>query len=134
MENLPLLPSSIYLPGEHELAEGSIDLPWSKNPDGAIGVFARDHGATLPHRLVNSAKSWLCHTEGDRRGAILPWNAEEAGKLNVYQGGRKSRLEDDLRAHFEELKLTFERVVDSREFQRAEAPEPADARSTEAAS
>jgi len=68
-----LLPSAVYLPGDHELPEGSIDLPWSQSPDATVGVFARDHGATLPHRLITSAKSWLCHRGVDRRGAILPW-------------------------------------------------------------
>ena len=66
--NKSLLPSALYLPGEHELAEGSIDLPWSENPKGTVGFFAREHGATLPHRLVTSAKSWLCHRAVDRRG------------------------------------------------------------------
>ncbi len=72
-----LLPSALYLPGEHELAEGSIDLPWEKAPSGTVGTFAREQGATIPHRLVSSAKSWLCHRAVDRRGSILPWGEGE---------------------------------------------------------
>ena len=42
-----------------------------------IGVFAREHGAKVPGRLVSSAKSWLSHSGVDRRAAILPWTAAE---------------------------------------------------------
>ena len=42
-----------------------------------VGVFARDHGAKVPGRLVSSAKSWLSHPGVDRRAAILPWTAAE---------------------------------------------------------
>lgn len=80
VDTLPVLPSAIYLPGEHELAEGSISLPWAKTPDAAVGAFARNQGASVPHRLVSSAKSWLCHQSVDRRGAILPWSAEPDDK------------------------------------------------------
>ncbi len=40
-----------------------------------LGVYARDQGAKVPHRLVSSSKSWLCHAGVDRRGAILPWES-----------------------------------------------------------
>src|SRR5438067_12142968 len=69
----PLLPSFLYLPGPHDLAPGSIDLPWKKNPPDAVGVFARNHGARVPGRLVSSAKSWLCHPGVDRTAPLLPW-------------------------------------------------------------
>ncbi len=69
----PLLPSFLYLPGVHDLAPGSIDLPWRKNPCDTIGVFARNHGAKVPGRLVSSAKSWLCHPGVDRTAPLLPW-------------------------------------------------------------
>src|SRR4051812_46907160 len=57
----PLLPSFLYLPGPHDLPPGAIDLPWKKGPGEVVGVFARNHGAKVPGRLVSSAKSWLCH-------------------------------------------------------------------------
>jgi molecular chaperone DnaK (HSP70) len=73
----PLLPSFLYLAGEHELPTGALDLPWSPERSFAVGEFARDHGAKLPGRLVSSAKSWLCQTGVDRREAILPWKGAE---------------------------------------------------------
>jgi len=71
-----LLPSFVYMAGEHEVPEGSLDLPWGPSRDHAVGVFARDQGAKVPSRLVASAKSWLCHNGVDRRGEILPWKTE----------------------------------------------------------
>ena len=41
-----------------------------------MGEFARNHGGKVPGRLVNSAKSWLCHDAVDRTAKILPWGAE----------------------------------------------------------
>ena len=39
-----------------------------------MGFFARDHGALVPGRLINSAKSWLCHSGVDRTAPLLPWH------------------------------------------------------------
>src|SRR5438093_8268169 len=75
VQELPLLPSFLYIPGPHDLAPGSIDLPWKKNPPDVVGVFARNHGARVPGRLVASAKSWLCHPGVDRTAPLLPWAA-----------------------------------------------------------
>jgi len=74
VEARPSLPSFLYLAGDEE--RGAVDLPWAKGRDFAVGVFARDRGAEVPHRLVASAKSWLCHPRVDRTAAILPWGAE----------------------------------------------------------
>jgi uncharacterized protein YjeT (DUF2065 family) len=68
-----LLPSFLYLPGPHDLPPGSIDLPWKKDPPDTVGVFARNHGAKVPGRLVSSAKSWLSHPGVDRSAPLLPW-------------------------------------------------------------
>jgi hypothetical protein len=73
----PLLPSFLYLPGAKEFPAGALDLPWKSPGDRAIGVFAREHGAKVPARLVSSAKSWLSHSGVDRRAPILPWSAAE---------------------------------------------------------
>jgi molecular chaperone DnaK (HSP70) len=72
-----VLPSFLYLPGEKEFAAGALDLPWKKKADGVVGLFAREHGAKVPGRLVGSAKSWLSHPGVDRKAKILPWNAPE---------------------------------------------------------
>lgn len=71
----PLLPSCIYLPGEHELPDGAARLPWGDTPGAVVGEFARWQGGRVPGRLVASAKSWLCHEGVDRAAPILPWGA-----------------------------------------------------------
>jgi len=73
----PLLPSFLYLPSAKEFPAGAFELPWKSPPDRVTGVFAREHGAKVPGRLVNSAKSWLSHSGVDRRAPILPWTASE---------------------------------------------------------
>jgi hypothetical protein len=77
VEERPLLPSYLYLPGPKELPAGSLKLPWDPNRDYAVGEFARQQGGVVPTRVVSSAKSWLCHPGIDRRGPILPWKAPE---------------------------------------------------------
>jgi molecular chaperone DnaK (HSP70) len=73
---LPLLPSHLYIPGEHELPQGALALPWDPSSTGpAVGSFARDQGARVPGRHVASAKSWLCHPSIDRTARVLPWGA-----------------------------------------------------------
>jgi molecular chaperone DnaK (HSP70) len=71
----PLLPSFLYVPGPHDLPPGAVALPWNKDATEAVGVFARNHGARVPGRLVSSAKSWLCHPGVDRTAPLLPWGA-----------------------------------------------------------
>jgi molecular chaperone DnaK (HSP70) len=71
-----MLPSTILIPGPHELPEDGLALPWNASASLAVGEFARDRGAELPHRLISSAKSWLCHTGVDRNKPILPWEGE----------------------------------------------------------
>src|SRR5947209_13115777 len=73
--NHQLLPSFLYLPGQHDLPPGATALPWDPNPGYAVGEFARNHGARVPGRLATSAKSWLCHAGVDRSAALLPWSA-----------------------------------------------------------
>jgi molecular chaperone DnaK (HSP70) len=71
----PLLPSFLYLPGQHDLPPGATALPWDAQRDYAVGEFARNHGGRVPGRLVSSAKSWLCHGGVDRSAGLLPWTA-----------------------------------------------------------
>jgi molecular chaperone DnaK (HSP70) len=75
---LPLLPSFLFLPGPHDVPSGSLRLPWDTSdvePEYVVGEFARQRGAELPHRLISSAKSWLCHSGVDRTQPILPWGS-----------------------------------------------------------
>src|SRR5438128_1181779 len=77
VEERPLLPSFLYLPGPNELPAGSLRLPWAPDRDHAVGEFARNFGGQVPTRLVSSAKSWLCYAGVDRRAPVLPWKAPE---------------------------------------------------------
>lgn len=46
-----------------------------------IGVYAREQGAIVPTKSVNSAKSWLSNPAVDRTAKILPWDAQEGGRV-----------------------------------------------------
>ncbi|MGA7876192.1 MAG: Hsp70 family protein, partial [Desulfoferrobacter sp.] len=70
-----LLPSFLFLPGPHDVPQGSLALPWNSDAKTAVGEFARKRGAEIPNRLVSSAKSWLCHSGVDRTQPILPWDS-----------------------------------------------------------
>ena len=92
----PLLPSFIYLAGEHDLPAGSLDLPWAGRRDYGVGEFARERGAEVPGRFIASAKSWLRHAGVDRTAAILPWEApEDVPRLSPL--GAQTRILEHLR-------------------------------------
>src|SRR5438309_476272 len=46
-----------------------------------VGVYAREQGALVPTRSVHSAKSWLSNPDVDRTAKILPWDAQEGGRV-----------------------------------------------------
>src|SRR5579871_5636858 len=46
-----------------------------------VGVYAREQGALVPTKSVHSAKSWLSNPEVDRTAKILPWDAQDAGRV-----------------------------------------------------
>ncbi|WP_031497741.1 hsp70 family protein [Bryobacter aggregatus] len=46
-----------------------------------VGVYAREQGALVPTKSVYAAKSWLSNAEVDRNAKILPWDAQEAGRI-----------------------------------------------------
>ncbi|WP_373045702.1 Hsp70 family protein [Vulgatibacter sp.] len=85
-----LLPSFLYLPGEVELPPGSLALPWDPARSYAVGAFAREQGASVPSRLVSSAKSWLSYAGVDRRAAILPWaSTEDVPKVSPVEASSR---------------------------------------------
>jgi len=87
----PVLPSFLYLPAGKEFPQGGTDLPWKSAEGRVAGVFAREHGAKVPGRLVSSAKSWLSHPGVDRRSALLPWvAAENIGKVSPVEASTGS--------------------------------------------
>jgi len=92
VEELPLLPSFLYLPHPDELAAGELALPWAAagGQPAVTGEMARSRGATTPIRLVSSAKSWLCHPGVDRRAAILPHDApEEVSRVSPLEASTR---------------------------------------------
>jgi len=68
IETRRTLPSFLYLAGP-------------KDDQQFTGVYARDQGALVPTQCVHSAKSWLSNSDVDRTAKILPWDAQEAGRL-----------------------------------------------------
>ncbi|GAM64731.1 sulfate permease [Vibrio ishigakensis] len=83
VESLNQLGSFIYQASEHEMGEGSRNLPWTTTPEALVGAVARKLGSKTPLRLVASAKSWLCHSTVNRREAFLPAGSpEEIAKVS----------------------------------------------------
>ena len=90
VQNRNLLPSFLYLPGQYDLPEGSLNLPWGASQNFAVGELARDQGAQVPQRLVFSAKSWLCHAGVDRKAPILPWGSPaEVEKVSPLEASKR---------------------------------------------
>lgn len=72
---MPTLPSFCYLAADKEFPDRSLELPWKKQTDYFVGTFAKEYGGKVPTRLVQSAKSWLCHAAANRRDKILPFES-----------------------------------------------------------
>ena len=85
MMDRSLLPSFLYIPGQHDLPPGSVALPWNKDATYAVGEFARNHGAKVPGRLVSSAKSWLSHVGVDRTAPLLPGQPPRRARLSLWK-------------------------------------------------
>lgn len=79
---VPVLPSFLYIPGKYDVSKKALKHPWKKENDLFAGLFAREHGAQVPSRLVSSAKSWLCHSRADREAPILPWGSQNVDKIS----------------------------------------------------
>jgi len=85
----PSLPSFLLLPNEHEVPSAQLQLPWSGPLRYAVGTFARERGAELPHRLVSSAKSWLCNPSIDRTAQVLPFRGAQRELDKEMEGGER---------------------------------------------
>ncbi len=85
----PSLPSFLLLPSEHEVPAAQLQLPWSGPLRYAVGTFARERGADLPHRLVSSAKSWLCNPSIDRTAQVLPFKGAQRELDKDMEGGER---------------------------------------------
>ncbi|TYL48016.1 Hsp70 family protein [Marinomonas sp. IMCC 4694] len=81
----PSLPSFVYFPHQTEFLESDLQLPWGKAPS-VVGQLARELGAKSAGRLVQSAKSWLCHSRVNANDPILPVDAlAEVEKVSPAQ-------------------------------------------------
>jgi molecular chaperone DnaK (HSP70) len=85
----PTLPSFLLLPSENEVPPAQLQLPWSGPLRYAVGTFARERGAELPHRLVSSAKSWLCNSSIDRTAQVLPFRGAQRELEEAMAGGER---------------------------------------------
>ena len=83
------LPSFLLLPSEHEVPSAQLQLPWSAALRYTVGTFARERGAELPHRLVSSAKSWLCNPSIDRTAQVLPFRGAQRELEKEMEGGER---------------------------------------------
>jgi len=81
------LPSFLYVKEGHEDDSDALQLPWQEEETITVaGEFARERGAEVPHKLISSAKSWLCNSAVDRESPILPWEAtKDIEKLSPVQ-------------------------------------------------
>ena len=83
LDELPTLPSFLYCPLEEESSSLLGHLHWETANEYLVGMGARVLGEKIPQRLVSSAKSWLCHPEGQKQ-AILPlYSPEDLTKISA---------------------------------------------------
>ena len=115
VERLETLPSFYYEALPAERLSGATRLPWLKDaPAGTVGVYARDHGRTLPGRMIESAKSWLCHNGVDRKAALLPWHgATDVERLSPVEATARylRHMKDAWDASYPEYPLAEQDVV-----------------------
>ncbi|WP_419661491.1 heat shock protein, Hsp 70 family, related to DnaK [Desulfosarcina variabilis str. Montpellier] len=128
VEDRDMLPSFLLVPGEHDVSEAAMALPWDEDNELIVGEFARNRGAELPHRLIASAKSWLCHPLVDRSQPILPWSStiETESKKSPVEASASilehirdawnytmAEDDDDLRIEAQEILLTVPASFDA---------------------
>lgn len=90
VESRETLPSFHYESLPDEFPPDALNLPWQKSTVTATGVFAREQGRLVPGRVVDSAKSWLCHTGVDRTDQLLPWHgAADVARLSPVEASSR---------------------------------------------
>src|SRR3954454_19974713 len=93
VEERSVLLSFLYLGTDAEAGSGSLDLPWEKRRQYAVGALAQKQAADVPTRTVAAAKSWLAYSKVDRHHPILPWNAPAEGPKGWPGDAAKRYLE-----------------------------------------
>ncbi len=95
IEPLSSLPSFLYLAQSEELPSS----------DHAVGEWAREQGAKVPTRLIQSAKSWLSNPAANRKEKILPFEAaDEARRLTPVEASSAylRHIKEAWEKHFKE--------------------------------
>jgi hypothetical protein len=129
------LPSFHYQPAVGEFSAASTRLPWhiekgdsssqqkgqSRSSTGGdqwagwfVGSFARDHGVLSEGRLIESAKSWLCHAGVDRTEELLPWHGlPEVEKISPVEASSRylAHIHDAWNHWFPESPLARQEVI-----------------------
>jgi molecular chaperone DnaK (HSP70) len=75
LDEAPTLPSFLYLPEDALAAQLRGKVPGTNA--WIVGRLARRRAGETPGRVVQSAKSWLCHHAADRSAPILPWGSDD---------------------------------------------------------
>lgn len=117
---LEVLPSCLYFLNQAEIDSRSMQtkreigdsLPFTS------GTLAKQMASDQPHRVIVSAKSWLCNHLADRNAKILPWQADDSvQKISPLEATKaildhlKSALESDPELKMEGCNLEFAPVV-----------------------
>ncbi|MBV8704556.1 MAG: Hsp70 family protein [Acetobacteraceae bacterium] len=86
----PTLPSFLYLPEDAVAAQlrGGSAGPG----EWVVGRLARRRAGETPGRVIQSAKSWLCHHTADRTAPFLPWGSEDLAREQKISPVRASAL------------------------------------------
>ncbi len=121
------LPSFQYQPAAGEFSAESVRLPWrvatpiaAKPPaeqqpvSSIVGSFARDHGVLSQGRLIESAKSWLCHAGVDRTAELLPWHGlPEVEKISPVEASARylAHIRDAWNHQFPDSPLAQQDVI-----------------------
>ncbi len=101
VETISTLPSFCYLSSHNEWSLHALKLPWQKvetlkdsvNGNTLIGEFAKLHGARVPTKCIQAAKSWLCNVAANRRDRILPIEAADPSlRLSPIEASSKYLL------------------------------------------
>lgn len=72
-----LLPSVGWVPTKKQIRDGKFGAEAATQRYLVVGSFAREALSREPARVIESAKSWLCHGGVDREQPILPWHSDE---------------------------------------------------------
>ena len=71
----------VVAPGRVEVRRTLPSFVFLGDQEEYVGTYAREQGALIPTKSVHSAKSWLSNPEVDRTAKILPWDAQESGRV-----------------------------------------------------